>query len=95
MANSLVSGYLGTCDTGADWMDHVGGAVVPKEASVFSVFVVKKSVQRDGWVSGTQTRLKHTTGLIFRFILVKNFRGVLHVARPCMDPPKMEYKLKR
>lgn len=33
-------------------MDHVGGAVVPKEASVFSVFVVKTSVQRDGWVSG-------------------------------------------
>lgn len=61
-----------------------------------------ENIRPKGWLgvrcrhgNGTQTRLKHTTGLIFRFILVKNFRGVLHVARPCMDPPKMEYKLKR
>ena len=43
-SNLLVLGLrvystLGTCDTGADWIDHVGGAVVPKEASEFFRFV--------------------------------------------------------
>ena len=43
----FVDSTLSACDTGADWIDHVGGAVVPKEASDFSFR--ETSVQGEGW----------------------------------------------